>query len=125
MTENQLYSSAAAVASPGITTSQMYDAFCVWAEESGVLGVHRPQLSKLKSQIVELGYRVGHCNKGTAVYSLRLSRKWLFGAVERYPFRGLCDLSTSVAGQHPAQEAADDWMARVFFAGDGSDGLDR
>jgi len=62
---------------PGVTTKVLTLTFGCWADENKVQQKFRPALNTMKEKMEELGYRVGHCNKGTAVYGLSVSDKWL------------------------------------------------
>lgn len=68
---------------PGVTTKVLSLIFDCWADENKVQQKFRPALNAMKEKMEELGYRVGHCNKGTAVYGLSVPAKWLQRTIDK------------------------------------------
>lgn len=56
---------------PGCLSSTMYHCFNEWCCVNGVLERHRPQANQMKHRLIEIGVKVQHTDKGTAIYGYR------------------------------------------------------
>jgi P4 family phage/plasmid primase-like protien len=62
---------------PGVTSRVLNQVFNAWADAEGVAAAHRPQANRMRSRLEELGFKVAHTNRGTAVYGLKPRAEWM------------------------------------------------
>lgn len=62
---------------PGTTTRVLNQVFNDWADAERVALAHRPQANRMRSRFEDLGFKVMHTNRGTAVYGLRPRAEWM------------------------------------------------